>query len=234
MHFGGFKFFCARVNFSFFGLIKILYNRSRQKYFKKGGMDMLRREDGIKLDTSGANDYSDYSDNIQKDQTPDRDEDSSLSATLWEGKREELFSEVANVMSNFFNSSWHPLSDFSGFSRTVGKWPKMDIEEDDNNYYIVVAAPGFSPEEVNIELKSGVGGHILVITVEKDDVCSYTKKHYSEIRWSKGERCIPIAGSFRRAIDIDNIKAEFKKDGIVLITLPKTKEVVTSKKIIIE
>lgn len=197
---------------------------------------MSDREDGKQLDTKSANENSHYSENEKTNQdyiVPSR----RISPfSLFRNQRDSLLDEFNNLISEFFDKHDHMLSDFADFNKPVGRWPKIDIEEDEENYYIVIAAPGFKKDEVNIEIKSGTAGYVLVVSAEKK-IKTENQKHYSEIRYSKGTRVIPIAGSFKNKVDIESINAKENNDGTISVSLPKindySKESV-SKKISIE
>jgi len=96
--------------------------------------------------------------------------------------------------------------------------PATDIVETDNSYYVNVDLPGIEPQDVEVIVDAGV----LNITAEyKED---YGRK--SEARLLRRERQI---GTFSRSIrvgrdvDRENIEAQHR-DGVLRITLPKSKE----------
>ena len=197
---------------------------------------MSDRENGRKLDTMSANEKSHYSEENEANQKPTLPTMGISPFSLFKNKRDSLLSEFNNLMSEFFDSHDHMLSDFADFNKPVGRWPKIDIEEDEENYYVIIAAPGFKKDEIDIDLQSEGVGHVLVVSAEKK-IKKANQKHYSEIRYSKGTRVIPIAGSFKNKIDIEKINAKENDDGTISVVLPKindVSEVTNSKKINIE
>lgn len=142
---------------------------------------------------------------------------------LFDEFHEFFMDEVRSIFDNWLSSN-HLLRDFANFSHPVGRWPKIDIEEDDDNYYVVVATPGFSKEEVSVEIVNTQSGCALNIVAEKQEEREDRRRHYSEIRYTKGKRVIPLTGSFRCDIDVDNISAEDNGNGTFTITLPKCRK----------
>jgi HSP20 family protein len=193
-------------------------------------------ENGKKLDTKSADENSHYSEKEKANQCNIVPTQMVSPFSLLRNRRDSLLDDFNDLMNSFFDNHDHMLSDFANFNKPVGRWPKIDIEEDEDNYYVIIAAPGFKKDEIDIELKSGTSGHVLIVCAEKE-IKTETKKHYSEIRYSKGTRCIPIAGSFKNNVDTSNIKAKENDNGTVSVVLPKVnnqKEKSNSKKINIE
>jgi len=92
--------------------------------------------------------------------------------------------------------------------------PRVNIVENQENFELQLAAPGFRKEDINISLDNNV----LTISSEKEvnENETYTRREFS-------------AGSFMRSftipknIQIENISAEFT-DGILKLNLPKKPE----------
>jgi len=194
---------------------------------------VLKREDKNLLDTESADSSFDSSDNKMAEIKEDHTQSLGLFRDFFRGDslediselQEYLLNEINNALGDFWKNKRHLLNDFSNFSQPIGKWPKIDIEEDDKNYYIIVAAPGFTKDEIEIELVNTHSGCALSIAVAKKEKKENKKRHYSEIRYSRGKRIIPIAGSFVEEVMIQNISAKENEDGTFSITLPKNKEV---------
>jgi HSP20 family protein len=106
--------------------------------------------------------------------------------------------------------------------------PAANVREDENNYTIELALPGFSKEEISISFED----EVLTVTAghqPKEDVKG-PKYTWNEFGFkSKYERSFQLP----ETIDADNISAAFE-NGILLVTLHK-KEVQPSavKKIMI-
>ena len=93
-----------------------------------------------------------------------------------------------------------------------------DLIETDEIYYLKVAIPGISKEDVEIV----VGDNDIVITttfkplIEELEDVEDAKVIASELTTGKCSKTV----RFEKSIDMDNIKAKYNA-GIVLITLPK-------------
>ncbi len=102
---------------------------------------------------------------------------------------------------------------------------KCDIYEKNGVYHIEMDVPGFSKEDINIEVKDGN----LVIQAEKKNEVEEENESKNYIRrersYGKYERSFYLGD-----LDQDKIDAEFK-NGILKISVPK-KEQIENKKVI--
>jgi len=93
--------------------------------------------------------------------------------------------------------------------------PAANVREDEKNYSIELALPGFSKDEIKISFEE----EILTIAAgrqPKEDV-SGPKYTWNEFGYkSKYERSFQLP----ETVDADNISAAFE-NGILLVTLPK-------------
>lgn len=95
----------------------------------------------------------------------------------------------------------------------AGEYPRMNLAEDDSNYYLEALVPGIDPNDIDLNLMRGT----LTLTGERksDDG--------NERTWHRHERG---AGKFMRtielpdSIDSSKVDAEYR-NGVLLITLPK-------------
>ena len=103
--------------------------------------------------------------------------------------------------------------------------PSMDLSETDGDVQIAMDAPGFKPEEIEIE----VTGNAVRIHGEH--------KEEKEEKGRKFHRIERRMGSFSRMIELpcdvkeDKVAAEYK-DGVLRVTLPKTEAAKTRKVIV--
>ncbi|MBU4326722.1 MAG: Hsp20/alpha crystallin family protein, partial [Proteobacteria bacterium] len=100
------------------------------------------------------------------------------------------------------------------------KWsPRLDVSETDKALEVVADLPGMEKKDINVS----VDGDLLTIKGEKKEVKESKDKHFHSI-----ER---RSGSFYRALRLpaevenDKIEANFK-DGVLTLTLPKSKKTV--------
>lgn len=98
------------------------------------------------------------------------------------------------------------------------KMMKCDIYEKEGNYIIEMDVPGYTKDDINMELENGY----LTIAIQKnnDEVSSNDKKYVRRERhvFTKCERSFYVGD-----ISEEDIKAKFK-NGVLEIVVPKEKE----------
>ena len=108
--------------------------------------------------------------------------------------------------------------------KKLDKMMKCDIYEENNMYHIVMDAPGFKKEDINIEFDKGNLKISLMHKESEKDKKKYVRRERTSI--TKCERTFYLGD-----IDENEIKAEFK-DGILKISVPVEENNTSSKKII--
>ena len=95
--------------------------------------------------------------------------------------------------------------------------PKVDVNEDNENLYVIAEVPGVDKNDIKINLV----GDVLTITGEKKSEVIDEKKNYyrTERRYGSFTRSFTLPSE----VVIDKISAEYK-EGVLNITLPKTEE----------
>lgn len=126
----------------------------------------------------------------------------------WEPFRElvSLRDDMDRLFRSFFGS---PLEEVEGF------WaPVIDIEEDNDSYYVRAEVPGIKREEIKISVR----GNALSLSGERKQESETKNKTFHRVERSYGrfKRTISLPSE----IDADKVKATYK-DGILLVTLPK-------------
>ncbi|MCX8057817.1 MAG: Hsp20/alpha crystallin family protein [Spirochaetes bacterium] len=125
---------------------------------------------------------------------------------------------------------WSPFKELEDLKNEIDKFfnwdydspiklnaPAIDIEQDENNFYIKADIPGLTKDDIEIELKDGM----LTLRGEKKVEKEEKKKEcFRKERWE---------GKFERTISlpdyIDTEKAEATyNNGVLEITLPKKEE----------
>lgn len=106
--------------------------------------------------------------------------------------------------------------------KKMDKMMKCDIYEENGMYHILMDAPGFKKEDINIEFDKG--DLKIILTHKEKDNKKYVRKERSS--FSRCERSFYLGD-----IDENEIKAEYK-DGILKVSVPKDEKRETSKKII--
>jgi HSP20 family protein len=106
---------------------------------------------------------------------------------------------------------------FDGEDRVAAYSPQVDLSETKEHFVVRAELPGLKKEEVKLTLKNNV----LTLSGEKRDENKRDDGdyHWRESRYGKFERSFRLTDG----IDRNNIAADYK-DGVLIITLPKTKE----------
>jgi len=126
-------------------------------------------------------------------------------------KRDEFW--PFEILDSFFDDFWKP-SDLRLLRLPRIQFPRMDITENESSYTITADVPGYSKDDINIELKND----LLTISSEIKEEKEEKKEGY--ILKERTQR------SFRRSIRIpegitpEDISAELT-NGILTLRLPK-------------
>lgn len=130
----------------------------------------------------------------------------------------DINSTIEEFKENFKNMQKYADEKINEYKNATVSNLAADLVETDETYYLKVAIPGISKEDVEIE----AGDNDIVITTtfkplieeleEVEDV-NVIASELTSGRCSKTVR-------FENSIDVENIKAKYNA-GIVLITLPK-------------
>ena len=130
----------------------------------------------------------------------------------------DINSTIEEFKENFKNMQKYADEKINEYKNATVSNLAADLVETDETYYLKVAIPGISKEDVEIE----AGDNDIVITTtfkplieeleEVEDV-NVIASELTNGRCSKTVR-------FENSIDVENIKAKYNA-GIVLITLPK-------------
>lgn len=107
--------------------------------------------------------------------------------------------------------------------------PAMNIKEDENQFEIDLAMPGFSKKEIEVSLEDDKLHVIAKKSMEKveDDTPGFTRKEFS---YDEFERLITLPSFVEPQ---KKVKAVYE-NGILKLMLPKKKEALISKKKLIE
>ncbi len=113
-----------------------------------------------------------------------------------------------------FDKLFGDLLEGTGIEFSYGNFPSVNVLENDSAYKMEVIAPGFSKEEIVIQLENDS----LTISGEKkteagDDEKKFTRREFKSEKFSR-------SFNLPELVNMEEIKAEFK-NGIVEIRLPK-------------
>ena len=95
----------------------------------------------------------------------------------------------------------------------------IDMTSDENNIVVRTAIPGFKAEDVNIDVR----GNVLTISAEtrteNENKGEKDNWHMREMRYGKFARSVRLP----ETVKMDQAEASLE-DGVLTVTLPKTKE----------
>ena len=124
---------------------------------------------------------------------------------------------LPSVLDDMFKNDW--LGGTTNVNQVGTSIPAVNIQENDDNFLVEVAAPGKSKEAFKIELDNDV----LTISAEEkkenentSENGKYTRKEFS---YSTFKRAFSLPDS----VDSEKIQAAYK-NGVLEITLPKREE----------
>jgi HSP20 family protein len=123
----------------------------------------------------------------------------------------------SNMMDDVFNNS---ISNLVGSDLEV-TMPATNIIENNENYILMLAAPGLEKQDFDVSLEKGM----LIISGNKNN----GQEEKETEKWIRKEFNF---SSFRRSfkltdvVDFEHIQAEYT-NGILVLTLPKKEEVKT-------
>lgn len=126
-------------------------------------------------------------------------------------RRHMTIFDPLRVMANddFFNSSLRGI---------INEENPLDLYEDDDNVYVDIQAPGYTKDDIHINIQDGM----LIVKGESSSETEESDKRY--------HRQEIVRSSFTRTatlptlVHADKAKAKFV-DGILQVTLPKAPEV---------
>ena len=117
-----------------------------------------------------------------------------------------------------FNSDFdHIFDNFLGTSRDIDISPRVDVEENDNEFVVSAELPGIKKDEIKVNFQDG----IMTISGEKKFENEEKRKNFHRIERSYGKFSRSL--EFTSNVVADKISADYK-DGILSITLPKSEE----------
>lgn len=125
------------------------------------------------------------------------------------GFLDDNFNDFYNMIDSFFNGNDRKTSLVNNSTF------KVDIKEDKESYKVIAEMPGFTKDDINIELDDDKLTLSVEKTEEKDESNEEEKYIHKERRSSKMTRTMHFEN-----IDSENIEANLN-DGLLEIKLPK-------------
>jgi HSP20 family protein len=136
---------------------------------------------------------------------------------------DSVFDSFEQELENMFSDAFDPAPFSAIGSRS--SFPKINVAEEIDKYIIEATVPGYTKENIKIEIKDTIKGTIgypkyLLISAKSENVLQEkTKKYfYKEIKASSFSKPIMLKDN----VDVDKISATVV-NGILTIDLPKLK-----------
>ncbi len=129
------------------------------------------------------------------------------------------FTALQSEMMRFFDDLRRGVNDPAPQLGLGAVAPRLDIQEDDQNLYVVAELPGMTENDVELTYNEGVLRIAGEKRAEHGDSDDDRQVHVTERSYGRFERQIPL----NRSINEDQINAAFK-DGVLTVTLPKAEE----------
>ncbi|KIH77735.1 HSP20 family protein [Geoalkalibacter ferrihydriticus] len=104
----------------------------------------------------------------------------------------------------------------------TGDYPRINLSEDDNSFYVEALVPGLEPQDIELNVMQGT---LTLAGERKEGATNQRTWHRRERGTGKFLRTIELPA----AVDSEKVSAEYH-NGVVAITLPKA-EAVKPKKI---
>jgi len=130
-----------------------------------------------------------------------------------------VFEDFYNMLDDFFSDPW-----LSG--RRARDAFRMDVQQSDKEYTVEAELPGVKKDEISLEMNDGT----LSISVKREESKDEETKNYihRERRYSSMSRAVYLPDA-----DADGITAKLD-GGILKISVPRTKNADTAKRIEIQ
>ena len=135
----------------------------------------------------------------------------------------DVFDTFRKEMDQMLSNAW--TSPFGGEWLSAGM-PSADISETDQAIEVRLDLPGVKPDEIDIQLDSNV----LTIRGERTEEQEEKGKKFHRVERHSGT----FARSFAlpQSVNEDEVAAEYR-DGVLMVTLPKTDEA-KARKIVVK
>jgi HSP20 family protein len=129
--------------------------------------------------------------------------------------------EMNRMFDDVFRGFDAPMPSLERFSAMSGDWPSVEVSDREKEIRVTAEVPGMDEKDIEVLLDDGA----LTLRGEKRSETEDEKHQFSERFYGRFERRIPIGYE----IEEDKIAAEFK-NGVLSVTLPKTKKAQTKAK----
>jgi HSP20 family protein len=136
--------------------------------------------------------------------------------------RYPLVWDFDQVMNHFFGEGTPGSRMVSERSASDGWVPAWEVVESDREFRVILDLPGFSSDDVSVELKQD----LLTITGQRHETKVEEKNHVHvrERKFGKFQRVL----AFREPVENQNVSAELS-NGVLTVIVPKAQEAQAKK-----
>lgn len=117
------------------------------------------------------------------------------------------------VLDDFFGDFWKPM-DLNLMRVPRLQFPRLDIQENEKNYIIIAEVPGYSGDDIDIEIKGDT------LTISSEHKAEKEEKKEGFILRERSQRSFYRALKIPRGISNEDIEANLEK-GLLKLTIPK-------------
>lgn len=128
-----------------------------------------------------------------------------------------------SLMNNLLSPDW-----FGGLENTQASVPAVNIVENENDFRLAFAVPGFTKEDFNIELDNET---LTVSSIKKEEKEKEENVHFTRREFSY--QSFKRAFTLPESVDGGKISATYE-NGILRLVLPKKEEALPKPKRFIE
>ncbi|MCF7906151.1 Hsp20/alpha crystallin family protein [Candidatus Gracilibacteria bacterium] len=137
-----------------------------------------------------------------------RHRQSSQSLSPFEGAWDNFLGDFWSFPTIFDSHLWDRQSSFL---------PSMDIAENEKEFQVTADLPGFSPENISVEIEDDG----IVVSGKHENEQEEKEKNFLRRERSFSSFCRKV--NFPSHADLENVKCK-SKDGVLTITVPKRPE----------
>ncbi|MGC9348498.1 MAG: Hsp20/alpha crystallin family protein [Anaerolineae bacterium] len=139
---------------------------------------------------------------------------------------QDLQESMNRLFDRFFEGTWMAPSERLG-ERWAEFSPRMDIAETDDAVEVTFELPGLDEDDIDVSISH----NMLTVSGEKSSEREERKRNYYRMERSYGSfrRTVPLPAE----VNPDEAEANLKK-GLLTVTLPKTEEARSRKKITVK
>ena len=145
-------------------------------------------------------------------------------ASVYRGSDMDPFLSLHRNVNRLIDEVFRGFDTPSGFGQMMtrnGTWPTVEVSENDKEIRVIAEVPGLEEKDVEVMLDDGV----LTLRGERKSETEDKDRQFSERYYGRFERRLALG----HEVEEDKVAATFK-NGVLLVTLPKTAKAQASAK----